>query len=107
MFAHEFFRNALLAGTLVALARQGHSPMTAPRGATEIMRERATLESAVNVLAERAFEHDRSLPEPDRREWQGFSVNKRVFPTHHAARRFSMDSAQSGPLAEWRSAFYR
>jgi hypothetical protein len=55
-----------LAGTLVALARQGHPPMTAPRGATEIMRERATLEFAVNVLAERAFEHDRALPEAER-----------------------------------------
>lgn len=55
-----------LAGTLVALARQGHSPMTAPLGAKEIMRERARLESAVKVLAERAFEHDRSLPEPER-----------------------------------------
>ncbi|WP_165251985.1 DISARM system helicase DrmA [Paludisphaera soli] len=54
-----------LAGTLVALARQGHTPMTAPRGAAEILRERTTLESAVEVLAERAFGHDRSLTEQE------------------------------------------
>ena len=29
-----------LAGTLVALARQGHAPMTPPKGATEILAER-------------------------------------------------------------------
>ena len=51
-----------LAGTLVALARQGHSPMTAPRGASEILRERPRLEFVVAALAERAFEHDNDLP---------------------------------------------
>jgi superfamily II DNA/RNA helicase len=48
-----------LAGTLVALARQGHLPMTPPRGATEILRERARLEFAVDALANRAFDHQR------------------------------------------------
>lgn len=43
-----------LAGTLVALARHGHFPMTAPRGATEILRELPRLEFAVQQLASRA-----------------------------------------------------
>ena len=33
-----------LAGTLVALARQGHAPMTPPKGATEILKERGKLD---------------------------------------------------------------
>ncbi len=45
-----------LAGTLVALARQGHEPMTAPRGASEILRERTKLDFVVETLAERARE---------------------------------------------------
>lgn len=55
-----------LAATLVALSRHGHLPMTAPRGAAEILRERSQLEHAVNVLAERAFEHNLDLPEAER-----------------------------------------
>jgi hypothetical protein len=43
-----------LAGTLVALARQGHAPMTPPRGATEILRERGKLDFVVEALAARA-----------------------------------------------------
>ncbi len=43
-----------LAGTLVGLARQGHPPMTAPRGAAAILQERARLEFVADCLAERA-----------------------------------------------------
>jgi hypothetical protein len=43
-----------LAGTLVALARQGHPPMTPPKGATEILNERPKLEFVVEALAGRA-----------------------------------------------------
>jgi hypothetical protein len=43
-----------LAGALVALARQGHAPMTPPRGATEILNERAKLDWVVAALAQRA-----------------------------------------------------
>ena len=43
-----------LAGALVGLARQGHSPMTAPRGAAAILQERACLEFVADALAERA-----------------------------------------------------
>jgi superfamily II DNA or RNA helicase len=45
-----------LAGTLVSLARQGHLPMTAPRGASEILRERTKLDFVVDSLADRARE---------------------------------------------------
>jgi hypothetical protein len=55
-----------LAATLVGLCRHGHPPMTAPQGAAEIARERSRLEYAVNVLAERAFEHNLGLPELER-----------------------------------------
>ena len=45
-----------LAGTLVSLARQGHEPMTPPRGASEILRERTRLDFVVETLADRARE---------------------------------------------------
>jgi superfamily II DNA or RNA helicase len=43
-----------LAGTLVALARQGQAPLTAPKGATEILKERAKLTWVAEALASRA-----------------------------------------------------
>src|SRR5262249_24744485 len=43
-----------LAGTLVALARQGHPPLTAPKGATEILAERGKLDWVAQALATRA-----------------------------------------------------
>lgn len=51
-----------LAGTLVALARQGHSPMTAPRGAAAILQERTFLDFVADRLAERAQSHAKMLP---------------------------------------------
>lgn len=45
-----------LAGTLVALVRQGHQPMTPPRGAGEILSQRTKLDFAVEALADRARE---------------------------------------------------
>jgi hypothetical protein len=45
-----------LAGTLVALARQGHLPMTPPLGAAAILQERARLDFVVQALAKRAQE---------------------------------------------------
>ncbi len=50
-----------LAGTLVALARQGHPPMTPPRGATAILRERTYLDFVADCLAERARSHSKML----------------------------------------------
>lgn len=46
-----------LAGTLVALARQGHKPMTPPKGAAEIVAERAALDFVVDALSQRAAGH--------------------------------------------------
>ena len=46
-----------LAGALVALARQGHKPMTAPLGAMEILNERGRLEFVIRTLTERAANH--------------------------------------------------
>lgn len=45
-----------LAGTVVALARQGDAAMTPPRGASEILHERMRLDFVVDDLAERAGE---------------------------------------------------
>jgi hypothetical protein len=51
-----------LAATLVGLSRHGYPPMTPPRGAMEILTERARLEAVVQALADRAFTHSRDLP---------------------------------------------
>ena len=45
-----------LAGTLIALARQGYRPMTPPLGATEILKELPKLEFAVEQLSNRALD---------------------------------------------------
>lgn len=45
-----------LVGALVGLVRQGHAPMTPPRGALEILQQRSNLDFAVNALSERAAE---------------------------------------------------
>jgi hypothetical protein len=46
-----------LAGTVIALARQGHPPMTAPKGATEILNERSRLDFVAEMLGNRASSH--------------------------------------------------
>src|SRR5262245_45034383 len=43
-----------LAGTLIALTRQAHAPMTPPKGATEILKERGKLGFVIEALAARA-----------------------------------------------------
>jgi hypothetical protein len=57
-----------LAGTLIALARQGHLPLTPPRGATEILRELPRLAFAVDLLAQRAFDTHHDTSSPDARQ---------------------------------------
>ncbi|HTU90197.1 MAG TPA: DISARM system helicase DrmA, partial [Gemmataceae bacterium] len=54
-----------LAGTLVALARQGHAPMTPPKGATAILRERGKLDWVAQKLADRAAALKDTQPECD------------------------------------------
>src|SRR5437660_11762777 len=46
-----------LAGSLVALARLGYVPMTPPKGASEVLRERSRLDFAARVIANRARSH--------------------------------------------------
>lgn len=46
-----------LAGTLIALARQGYEAFTPPRGASEILNHRAILDEVVDTIANRAAEH--------------------------------------------------
>src|SRR5207245_1195203 len=53
-----------LAGTLVALARQGHGPLTPPLGAGAILTQRPSLDFVVNALTERAASHA-ELPPAD------------------------------------------
>ena len=55
-----------LAGTLVALARQGHQPMTPAKGATEILNEQERLQYAIDALVERARSHNISLAPEER-----------------------------------------
>jgi superfamily II DNA/RNA helicase len=54
-----------LAGTLVALARQGDTPMTPPKGATAILRERGKLDWVAQALAVRAAALQETQPEAD------------------------------------------
>jgi hypothetical protein len=65
-----------LAGTLVALARLAHSPMTAPKGATAILRERGALEFVAQVLSDRAGGH--APLEPAEAEALRQSVRNRI-----------------------------
>jgi hypothetical protein len=56
-----------LAATLVGLVRHAHRPMTPPRGAMEVLNERAHLDSFVRALAERAQNHTIEMKdEPER-----------------------------------------
>jgi superfamily II DNA/RNA helicase len=55
-----------LAATLVGLSRQGNKQMNPPLGAMEILKQRAALESVVQVLADRAFAHAKDLPSDDK-----------------------------------------
>ena len=54
-----------LAGTLVALARQGHAPMTPAKGATEVLKEQDQLQYAVDALVSKAKSHNLSLTEDE------------------------------------------
>lgn len=52
-----------LAGAMVGLARHGLAPMTPPRGAAQILAERARLDFVVDTLAARALGHSTLPPE--------------------------------------------
>ena len=57
-----------LAGTLVALARQGHAPMTPWTGAEKILDERKALDFVVDVIAARAENHKNFTDPADGKE---------------------------------------
>jgi hypothetical protein len=59
-----------LAATLIALIRQGHTPMTPPRGAACILDERPRLEFAIEHLCRRAFDTHSDYSETDRSDAQ-------------------------------------
>lgn len=83
-----------LAGTLVAMTRQGHNPMTAPAGALEILRERGQLDFVVNALVERAVSHI-DLP-PDETERLRQRVRDRALDLLDEWTRIAMDLNQVG-----------
>jgi hypothetical protein len=65
-----------LAGNVVALARHMHTPLTPPRGATEILRERGKLAFVLDALEERAAAC--ALVTGDEAKELGASVRNRV-----------------------------
>ena len=65
-----------LAATLVAMARQGHSPMTPAKGAAEILSERQELSFVVDALAARAENH-RDFDDPADRDELRATVRRR------------------------------
>lgn len=52
-----------LAGVVVALARQGHEPMTPPKGAREVLNERGQLNFVADKMSERAANYKEMSPE--------------------------------------------
>jgi hypothetical protein len=54
-----------LAGTLIALTRQGHAPLTPPKGATQILQERGKLDWVAQALARRAADLKETQAEAD------------------------------------------
>ncbi|MCA9211935.1 MAG: DISARM system helicase DrmA [Planctomycetales bacterium] len=52
-----------LAGTLVALARQGHAPLTPPLSAQAILTERSRLDFVIDAISRRAENHAEFEPE--------------------------------------------
>jgi hypothetical protein len=65
-----------LAGTLVALARLGHPPMCAPRGAERVVEERSALAFVVEALERRAA--DQGAGDPARAERLRQRVHERA-----------------------------
>jgi hypothetical protein len=85
-----------LAATLVGLARQGHLPMTPPRGAMEILNERTRLEFVIQTLAERAYGHTDLPPEEAERLASGFAHGQSTYSTN--GRRLLKITKRSEPV---------
>jgi hypothetical protein len=78
-----------LAGTLVALARLGWGPMTPPRGAGEILKERPKLDFVISCLSERAKAH-RTMP-ADEAEQLRLRVRERAIDLFDVWSKIAMD----------------
>ncbi|MGO9463517.1 MAG: DISARM system helicase DrmA, partial [Isosphaeraceae bacterium] len=83
-----------LAGTLVGLVRLGHLPMTPPRGATEILRERTRLDTVVDRVAARA--RDQSTLSPDEAEQLRQRVRQRSSGLLDDWSKVALELSQSG-----------
>jgi hypothetical protein len=83
-----------LAGTLVALARQGYPQMTPPRAAAAILQERSVLEFVADCLAERA-RSCANLP-PAEAEALRLLVRQRAINLLGVWAKIAMDYAQVG-----------
>lgn len=90
-----------LAGTLVALARQGHMPMTPPRGAASILQERNNLDFVPDRLGERAQSHAKMLPaEADELR---LKVRQRAMDLLEEWSKIAMDYSQVGAGLQYQS----
>jgi hypothetical protein len=81
-----------LAGTLVALARLGHSRLTPPLGAQEILNERTKLDDVIEALTQRAYACGAS--DPAEREQVRERVRGRVNELLDQWCRITMDYSQ-------------
>ena len=89
-----------LAGTLVALARQKGEGMTPPKGASEILTRRQSLEWVANALADRAAQACRSCSERrlKRRRLSVFgSVSVQTTSSIHGSRSLTTTSKRPSP----------
>jgi len=81
-----------LAGTLVALARLGHGPLTPPLGAQEILKEGTKLNYVIESLTERAYACGAS--DPAEREQLREHIRGRVKDLFDEWSRITMDYGQ-------------
>ncbi len=88
-----------LAGTLVALARLGYAPMTPPRGAGEILKERPNLDFAVTCLSDRAKAHA-TMP-ADQAEQLRLKVRERAMDLFDEWSKIAMDLNQVGVALQY------
>lgn len=90
-----------LAGTLVALSRQGHAPMTPPKGAGAILSERTKLSFAVDTLAARARECCNLPPASDEAAKVGQRVRDRANDLLDDWSKLATDLSHSGVALQY------
>jgi hypothetical protein len=88
-----------LAGTLVGLARLGYGPMTPPRGAGEILRERPNLDFTVTAISERAKTHANMTPAEA--EQLRLKVRERAIDLLDEWSKIAMDLSQAGVALQY------